>query len=69
MLREHRCDTPVTVFPNSADAKIKLLEVNLRTAWTKTTPFGGGTSLGRPHTIVAEELLDARDVFKPVMND
>jgi len=35
----------------------------------KNTPFGAGTCLGRHHTIVAEELSDARDLFKPVMND
>jgi hypothetical protein len=27
--------TPVTMFPNSEDAKIKFLKVNVRTAWTE----------------------------------
>src|SRR6266581_3010821 len=54
---------PVTVFPNSADAKI---EAKLPERLGKNTPFGAGTCPGRPHTIVAEtvgckESLQTRD--------
>jgi hypothetical protein len=41
-------NTLVTVFPNSEDAKIKFLEVNVRTAWTEAPHLAGFLRAARP---------------------